>query len=293
MSKKYAFFPGCVLESAAKEDYLATVAVAKKLGIDIQEIDGWTCCGASHVQDIEPEVILATNARNLALAEEMGLDVLTVCNTCTLMLTEAKHELDNNQAKKDATNAKLAKIGKEYKGTSDVTHFLWVLIRDYGLDNLKAKVVKPLTGLRVAEFYGCHILRPQAELGFEDYQIPSSLADIISAIGATPIDFSRKVDCCGFHAVYPAHDSVMQMTGSINADAEKEGADCVVTPCPLCQMQLDMFQEEAKKTVALHKDMPILHMSQLIGLALGISPEEMGMPSRHLTSTAAVEKFVR
>ena len=197
MSKKYAFFPGCVLESAAKEDYLATVAVAKKLGIDIQEIDGWTCCGASHVQDIEAEVTLATNARNLALAEEMGLDVLTVCNTCTLMLTEAKHELDNNQAKKDATNAKLAKIGKEYKGTSDVTHFLWVLIRDYGLDNLKAKVVKPLTGLRVAEFYGCHILRPQAELGFEDYQIPSSLADIISAIGATPIDFSRKVDCCG------------------------------------------------------------------------------------------------
>ena len=292
MSKKYAFFPGCVLESAAKEDYLATVAVAKKLGIDIQEIDGWTCCGASHVQDIEPEVILATNARNLALAEEMGLDVLTVCNTCTLMLTEAKHELDNNQAKKDATNAKLAKIGKEYKGTSDVTHFLWVLIRDYGLDNLKAKVVKPLTGLRVAEFYGCHILRPQAELGFEDYQIPSSLADIISAIGATPIDFSRKLDCCGFHAVYPAHDSVMQMTGSINKDAATEGADCVVTPCPLCQMQLDMFQKEAKEVVGGGKDMPILHMSQLVGLALGISPDEMGMPKRHLTDTAAVTKFV-
>ena len=184
MSKKYAFFPGCVLESAAKEDYLATVAVAKKLGIDIQEIDGWTCCGASHVQDIEPEVTLATNARNLALAEEMGLDVLTVCNTCTLMLTEAKHELDNNQAKKDATNAKLAKIGKEYKGTSDVTHFLWVLIRDYGLDNLKAKVVKPLTGLRVAEFYGCHILRPQAELGLKTIKslLPWLISFLLSAL---------------------------------------------------------------------------------------------------------------
>ena len=289
---KYAFFPGCVLESAAKEDYLATVAVAKKLGIELEELDGWTCCGASHVQDIAPEITLATNARNIALAEEKGLNLLTVCNTCTLMLREAKNELDNNEKEKNEVNKKLAQIGKQYRGTTDITHFLWVLIRDYGLDKLKAKVVKPLTGLRVAEYYGCHILRPQTELGFEDYQMPTSLADLISAIGATPIDFSRKLDCCGFHAVYPAHDSVMQMTGSINKDAANEGADCVVTPCPLCQMQLDMFQKEAKEVVGGGKDMPILHMSQLIGLALGISPAEMGMPKRHLTDTAAVTKFV-
>lgn len=286
---KYAFFPGCVLESAAKEDYLATVAVAKK---QLEELDGWTCCGASHVQDIAPEITLATNARNIALAEEKGLNLLTVCNTCTLMLREAKNELDANEKEKNEVNKKLAQIGKQYRGTTDITHFLWVLIRDYGLDKLKAKVVKPLTGLRVAEYYGCHILRPQTELGFEDYQMPTSLADLISAIGATPIDFSRKLDCCGFHAVYPAHDSVMQMTGSINKDAATEGADCVVTPCPLCQMQLDMFQKEAKEVVGGGKDMPILHMSQLVGLALGISPAEMGMPKRHLTDTAAVTKFV-
>ena len=277
---KYAFFPGCVLESAAK------------LGIELEELDGWTCCGASHVQDIAPEITLATNARNIALAEEKGLNLLTVCNTCTLMLREAKNELDKNEKEKNEVNKKLAQIGKQYRGTTDITHFLWVLIRDYGLDKLKAKVVKPLTGLRVAEYYGCHILRPQTELGFEDYQMPTSLAELISAIGATPIDFSRKLDCCGFHAVYPAHDSVMQMTGSINKDAATEGADCVVTPCPLCQMQLDMFQKEAKEVVGGGKDMPILHMSQLVGLALGISPDEMGMPKRHLTDTAAVTKFV-
>ena len=289
---KYAFFPGCVLESAAKEDYMATVAVAKNLGIELEELDGWTCCGASHVQDIAPEITLATNARNIALAEEKGLNLLTVCNTCTLMLREAKNELDNNEKEKNEVNKKLAQIGKQYRGTTDITHFLWVLIRDYGLDKLKEKVVKPLTGLRVAEYYGCHILRPQTEMGFEDYQMPTSLADLISAIGATPIDFSRKLDCCGFHAVYPAHDSVMQMTGSINKDAATEGADCVVTPCPLCQMQLDMFQKEAKEVVGGGKDMPILHMSQLVGLALGITPEEMGMPKRNLTDTAAVTKFV-
>ena len=289
---KYAFFPGCVLESAAKEDYMATKAVAKRLGIQIEEINGWTCCGASHVQDIEPLTTLATNARNIALAEEQGLDVLTVCNTCTLMLREAKKELDEDVTKRTQVNNMLAQIGKEYKGTSNITHFLWVLIRDYGLNNLKAKVVKPLTGLRVAEYYGCHILRPQETMDFEDYQLPTSLFDLITAIGATPIDFSRKLDCCGFHAVYPAHDSVMQMTGSINADAVKEGADCVVTPCPLCQMQLDMFQKEAEQTVSKGKDMPILHMSQLIGLALGISPKEMGMTSRHLTDVGSILQYI-
>ena len=262
---KYGFFPGCVLEGASKEDYLATVAVAKKLGIEIQELDGWTCCGASHVQDIDPLLTLSTNARNIALAEKEGLDKV---------------------------NNILGEAGMSYKGTSEVTHFLWVLIREYGLDNLKAKVVRPLTGLRVAEYYGCHILRPEEEMGFEDIQIPTSLADLITALGATPIDFSRKLDCCGFHAVYPAHDSVMQMTGSINADAQKEGADCVVTPCPLCQMQLDMFQKEAKATVPMNGDMPIIHMSQLIGLALGCTPAEMGMTDRHLASTASLNRFL-
>ncbi|WP_277293449.1 CoB--CoM heterodisulfide reductase iron-sulfur subunit B family protein [Veillonella montpellierensis] len=289
---KYAFFPGCVLESAAKEDYMATKAVAKRLGIQIEEINGWTCCGASHVQDIEPLTTLATNARNIAIAEEQGLDILTVCNTCTLMLREAKKELDENATKRTEVNNMLAQIGKEYKGTSNITHFLWVLIRDYGLDKLRTQVIKPLTGLRVAEYYGCHILRPQETMDFEDYQLPTSLFDLITAIGATPIDFSRKLDCCGFHAVYPAHDSVMQMTGSINADAVKEGADCVVTPCPLCQMQLDMFQKEAEQTVSKGKDMPILHMSQLIGLALGISPKEMGMTSRHLTDVGSILQYI-
>ena len=279
---KYGFFPGCVLEGAAKEDYIATVAVAKKLGIQIEELDGWTCCGASHVQDVDPLVTLSTNARNIALAEERGVNLMTVCNTCTLMLREAKNELDRDEVQKNRVNNILAQAGLKYKGTSEVTHFLWVLIRDNGLNNLKAKVVKPLRGLRVAEYYGCHLLRPQEETGFEDFQIPTSLADIITAIGATPIDFSRKLDCCGFHAVYPAHDSVMRMTGSINADAAREGADCVVTPCPLCQMQLDMYEPEAREAVKSNAELPVLHLQQLIGLALGFTRQEMGL-ERHVS----------
>ena len=290
---RYAFFPGCVLEGASKEDYMATMAVAKKLGIELIEINGWTCCGASHVQDIDPNLTLCTNARNIALAEDMGLDIITVCNTCTLMLREAKEEIDGDAEKKAFVNKMLKECDLEYKGTSEITHLLWVIISKYGLDKLQEKVTNPLIGLKVGDFYGCHILRPQTVMGFEDFVDPHSLADIIKVCGATPVDFSRKADCCGFHAVYPAHDSVMQMTGSINRDAVNEGADCLVTPCPLCQMQLDMFQKEAKETVPCKQNMPILHLSQLIGLALGISPRELGMTTRHLTSNRRLLEIIK
>lgn len=282
---RYGFFPGCVLEGISKEDYMATMAVTKKLGIELVELPGWTCCGASHVQDIDPDLTLCTNARNIAIAEELALDVMTVCNTCTLMLKEAKSEMDASLEKKAWVNSMLEEAGMVYRGTSKVTHFLWILLKEYGLTRLKELVVRPLNNLRVGEYYGCHILRPQVILGFEDEDNPTSLSQLIEALGAMPIDFSRKKDCCGFHAVYPAHDSAMQMTGSINKDALQEGADCLVTPCPLCQMQLDMFQKEAKEGVPYEGEIPVLHVSQLVGLALGISPKELGLTRRHLTST--------
>ena len=283
---KYAFFPGCVLEAAAKEAHTATVRVAKELGIELVEIPGWTCCGASHVQDVDELTAAAINARNIALAEQMELTVLTVCNTCTLMLRKSKHALDNGL--KDKVNDIISKVGFEYQGTSEVTHLLWALIRDYGLDRLQEKVVRPLKGLKVAGYYGCHILRPPQIMNFEDYAKPYSLDALIEALGAESVDFDAKLKCCGFHAVFPAQDSVHKMTGESNLSAIQAGADCMVTPCPLCQMQLDMYQPEGKAAVKTDKDIPVLHLAQLIGLALGISPAELGM-NRHIVDTAAIK----
>lgn len=277
---KYAFFPGCVLEGAAKEACMAMLKVAKILGMELVEIPGWSCCGASHVQDVNEKAALAINARNLALAEQMNLPVLTVCNTCTLMLRKAKHELDNGR--KQEINRLLAGSGLEYKGTSEVSHLLWALIKDYGLDKLSAKVVRPLNGLKVAGYYGCHLLRPPQVMNFEDPLKPQSLEKLIEALGATPIDFSEKLKCCGFHAVYPAEKDVLKITGETNLRAVEAGADCIVTPCPLCQMQLDMYQPEGKAAIRADYDMPVLHLSQLVGLALGISAKELGL-SRHIT----------
>jgi succinate dehydrogenase / fumarate reductase, cytochrome b subunit len=282
---KYAFFPGCVLEGASQEAHTATTKVAKLLGIELLEIPGWTCCGGSHLQDLDKTTALAVNARNIALAEKMNLPVLTVCSTCTLMLREAKHELDSG--KKDLVNPALKEAGLVYKGTSPVTHFLWALIKDYGLDKLKKKIKKPLKGLKVAGYYGCHIVRPPHIMNFEDHANPHSMEDLIRTLGAEPVNFDAKLKCCGFHAVLTSKEDAIQATGNINLSAINAGADCTVTPCPLCQMQLDMYQPEGKRAVNASNDIPSLHLAQLIGLALGLKAEELGM-KRHVIDTSVL-----
>ncbi|GAV23066.1 CoB--CoM heterodisulfide reductase iron-sulfur subunit B family protein [Carboxydothermus pertinax] len=282
---KYAFFPGCVLQGASEEAYAATMKVADALGIELVEIPGWTCCGGSHLQDYDGTVALAVNARNIALAEKLNLPILTVCSTCTLMLREAKHKLDNG--KKEFINQALQQGGLVYKGTSQVTHFLWVLINDYGLEKLKKKVQKPLKGLKVAGYYGCHILRPPSIMNFEDYANPHSLEDLIKTLGAEPVVFDARLKCCGFHALLTSKADAIKATGKINLSAINAGADCTVTPCPLCQMQLDMYQPEGKKAVGAEKEIPSLHFTQLIGLALGFTAEELGL-KRHIVETSVV-----
>ncbi|MCR6109294.1 CoB--CoM heterodisulfide reductase iron-sulfur subunit B family protein [Bacillus sp. A301a_S52] len=278
---RYAFFPGCTLESAAEELMISTKKVAAAMGIELIELNGWTCCGASHIQDVNADLSDAVNARNIALAEEMNAPLLTVCNTCTLMLRNTKTKLDKSEKKRDSANAKLNEAGMTYKGTSDVTHLLWVLIKDYGLDELKKLVKRPLTGLKVANFYGCHILRPADVMGFEDPLNPQSMEMVAEALGAEVVDFDQRLACCGFHAVFPAEKEVMKLTEKNCLSSKAAKADCIVTPCPLCQMQLDMYQPEAQKGSQMDITMPILHLPQLIGLALGFEPEELAI-DRHI-----------
>jgi succinate dehydrogenase / fumarate reductase cytochrome b subunit len=282
---KFALFPGCVLEAAAKEAHTAALGVARALGLELVEIPGWTCCGASHAQDVDEDQTLALNARNIALAEAMGLPILTLCNTCTLMLRKTKHALDNGR--KEWVNRILAGTGLEYRGVSDVTHLLWVLVDHFGLDRLRQAVSRPLKGLKVAPFYGCHLLRPPRVMTFEDHAAPSSLEAVIQALGAEPVEYGARLKCCGFHAQFPAEASVSRMTGESLLEAERAGADLIATPCPLCQMQLDMHQPEGHAAAGPGKDIPVLHLPQLIGLALGLEPKELGL-GRHLTSACAV-----
>ena len=235
------------------------------------------------LQDADELTALAVNARNLALAEQQGLPLLTVCNTCTLMLRQAKVKLDGGR--REEVNGFLKKANVNYRGSSEVTHLLWVLVKDYGLKKLQSRLVRPLTGLKVAGYYGCHLLRPPEVMDFEEHVNPRSLEDLIIALGATPVDFAARLDCCGFHATYTAEADGHRLTGQINRSAILADADCLVTPCPLCQMQLDMFQPEGRRAVGNHPELPVLHLAQLVGLALGLSPRELGMHRHVITAT--------
>lgn len=280
---KYAFFPGCVLKGAAAEAYTSMSKVCEKIGIELVEIENWTCCGASHAQGVNDLAALAVNARNISIAEHMGLPIMTVCNTCTLQLRTAKARLDSNEELKNKVNAILEKGGHRYKyqGTAEITHFLWVLDKHPGL--LKDKIKKPLTNLKVAPYYGCHILRPQEIMNYEDGKNPKSLEKLVKRLGATCVEFSAKRKCCGFHAQLAAEDDVMKITGTINDSAGKANADVLVTPCPLCQMQLDMYEPEGRDAVHSRVEIPILHLQQLVGFALGLSKEEVGF-NRHVSA---------
>ncbi|WP_313802041.1 CoB--CoM heterodisulfide reductase iron-sulfur subunit B family protein [Cytobacillus sp.] len=285
---RYAFFPGCTLESAAEELMISTMKVAEALGIELIELKGWTCCGASHIQDVDDFLATSINARNIALGEKLGVSkIITVCNTCTLMLRTAKAKLDQNKNLRAMVNEGLRSTGMQYKGNVEVTHLLWALIEDYGLDRLKEKVKRPLTGLKVANFYGCHILMPPKIMGFENHMNPQSMEMIAEVLGAESVKFDQRLACCGFHAVFPAEKEVMKLTGMNCLSPKASGADCLITPCPLCQMQLDAYQPDAQKGFSKDITMPVLHLPQLIGLALGFSPQELAI-QRHVVDAIPV-----
>lgn len=287
---RYAFFPGCTLESAANELKVSTEITCKKLGIELVEIEGWTCCGASQVQDVDDFFGLLVNARNIALAESQGFDqIMTVCNTCTLMLRTAKSRIDADPALKDKVNEALAEIGLEYKGTAEITHYLWALVRDYGLDRLKEQVKVDLSNLHVANYYGCHILMPPKIMGFENDRNPQSMEMVMKALGAVSVDYEQRLACCGFHAIYPAEKEAETGNAVSLAVAKEAGADCVVTPCPLCHFSLDMWQKDSQEYIDTDITIPVLHLPQVVGLALGFSPKDLAI-NHHVVSAMPLMK---
>ncbi len=282
---RYAFYTGCSAKGVAPELYNSTKLVAEKLGMELIELEAATCCGAGAVQERDEFLALTINARNIALAEELGLDLLTICNTCTVMLRETKFKLDNDPELKDAVNEVLREAGLEYKGTSEITHFLWEVIDGVGLDRIREMVVKPLSEFKIAPFYGCHIIRPPYLIGYEDPDNPKSIEMLIEALGGKPTDHEARLACCGFHSFWSAEENITLKLTALDAEAAKEEkADFMVTPCPLCHTQLDAMQPEAESKIGVKIGMPVLHLPQMIGLALGISPKELGL-DKHVIST--------
>jgi succinate dehydrogenase / fumarate reductase cytochrome b subunit len=289
---RFAYYPGCSARSTCAELNEATHRVATRLGLALTQLETATCTGARELRAINPIGFFTLNVRILALAEREGLPLMTICNTCTLNLLDAHAAFVDDPELAQKVNGALADEGLRYSGRTRISHFLWVLYEDIGVDRLRDLVVRPLNGLSVAAFYGCHITRPPQRYGFVDSRNNVALERLAELLGCRPIDYSGRTECCGFHTA--AHDErvAIKLTGQHIKSARSGGAKAMVTPCPLCHTVLDGFQREIEKDMGETLDMPVLHLPQLVGLALGLTPEELRL-DRHMVSAQAIASFLR
>ncbi len=288
---KYALYPGCAAKGATPELYQSTMAVIGRLGIEVTELTASSCCGAGVVGEADPDGALALSARTFAQAERLGLDVMTICGTCQGVMGGANRKLKSDAALLQRVNRLLRPEGLAYRGTVQVKHLLWIVVREVGLEKLKGEVQVTLGDLKIAPFYGCYILRPSWDLGFDDPEHPDSLDKVIRAVGAEPVDYGGKIKCCGFPIILEKEDIALAMNGANLKEAKDGGADAMVTPCPLCHMSLDIYQERAGRKVGADLNLPVLHLPQMLGLAMGVPSEDLGL-QRHLVPVDSIVRKV-
>jgi succinate dehydrogenase / fumarate reductase cytochrome b subunit len=293
---KVAYWPGCVSRGFTPELHGAMALVAPKLDIELVELDRGNCCGAGVIAEHNQELADALNARTFALAQ--GVDgaagMMNICSTCQGAQSECQERLDADTAYRDHVNEHLGPEGLAYErsGAWWNKNFMWLLVEEIGLDKLRERVVRPLEGLRIAPFYGCYIVRPTDRLGYADHpERDAYLEQVIAAIGGTPVEYAGSHKCCGFPVITMNRETSLKQAGRHLADAVDAGADCVVTPCPLCHLNLDLQQPDASKYVERDLGMPVLHFPQMIGLALGLEPKELGM-NKHVIGTREVQKKI-
>jgi succinate dehydrogenase / fumarate reductase, cytochrome b subunit len=290
---KLAYWPGCVSRGFTPELHGSMALVADRLGIELVTLDRAACCGAGVIAEHNQELADTLNARTFALAQQTDLAMMNICSTCQGAQSECQQRLDADSAYRAHINEALSDEGLEYvKGKDGWTNknFLWILVEEIGLDTLREQVKRPLSGLRVGPFYGCYIIRPKHRLGYEEHpERDLYLEKVIEALGGEVVEYDGARKCCGFPVITMNRDTSLRQAGTHLGDAIDAGADCLVTPCPLCHLNLDMQQPEAAKVVNRDLGIAVLHLPQLVGLALGAEPKELGM-AKHIASTEWLEE---
>lgn len=290
--KSYALFLGCTIPARQPNYELSARKALTKLGIKLVDLDDLTCCCPPPIQSINLETSQAVAAYNICLAEEAGLDIVALCNGCFESLAMANAALKKDENLRAKVNGILSKAGKEFKGTIEVKHFLQVLIDDIGLECIKASVVKPLNTLKVAPFYGCHSLRPSELLEFDDPERPHILEDLIEALGAESVEYRDKLKCCGGLLRGISDDLSLSLARDKIINTTKAGAECIATLCPFCFVALDIGQIQVKSKFNEVYDMPILHYSELLALALGVDPKELALRAHKIKIDKVLEKIL-
>jgi succinate dehydrogenase / fumarate reductase cytochrome b subunit len=287
---KVAYWPGCVSRGFTPELHGSMALVAERLGIELVELDRANCCGAGVIAEHNQELADTLNARTFAMAQKTGLPMMNICSTCQGAQSECQERLDADGAYRQHINDLLAQEGLHYERSISNKNFLWLLVEDYGLDAVKERIVRPLTGLRIGPFYGCYVLRPTSRLGYDEHpERDMYLEQVIEALGGEPVEYEGAHKCCGFPVITMNRVTSLRQAGRHIGDAIDAGADALVTPCPLCHLNLDLQQPDAAGIVGRDLGLPVLHLPQVVGLALGFEPKQLGM-GKHVVRTGAVEE---
>jgi succinate dehydrogenase / fumarate reductase, cytochrome b subunit len=287
---KVAYWPGCVSRGFTPELHGSMAKVAPLLDIELVELDRACCTGAGVIAEHNQELADTLNARTFALAQQVegAAMMMNICSTCQGAQSECQERLDANSEYRDHVNETLAAEGLSYEKGLTNKNFLWLLVEEIGLENLRKRVKRPLTNLKVGPFYGCYIVRPTDRLGIDDeHPRDQYLHWVIDALGGTVIDYAGTYKCCGFPIITMHKENSLRQAGTHLSDAMDAEADCLVVPCPLCHLNLDLQQPLASKAVNRDLAMPVLHLPQLVGLALGLEPKQLGM-SKHVVKPTSV-----
>jgi heterodisulfide reductase subunit B len=285
---KYSFFPGCSLESTANDFLISTREIATALGITLEELPDWTCCGSTPAHSTDALLAAALPARNLAIAGDLGRDLVVCCAACYARLAAANHAISSDRGLRDRV---AEAIGRDYAGGVRVRHLLQVLREDIGLEEIRDGIVKSLNGLRVACYYGCLLTRPRELSIVGDPEDPQMMEEIFTAAGAEPVEWPYKTECCGASFSITRTSTVERLSAEILRMAKQSGADCIAVACPLCQSNLDLRQADIEKSAGERLGIPVFYFTQLLGIALGLSRDALGIdrlvidPARVLRTT--------
>jgi heterodisulfide reductase subunit B len=287
--KKYAFYIGCLTPARETAYETSFRRVFKELGVELVEMDGVNCCGLP-IDPIDHNMALSLASRNLTIGEELGLDIITLCSGCAGTLTKTNKLLKHDREELAKINGFLKEIGREFKGTIEVKHMIKVLIEDIGIEKLKQYIKRPLKGLKIAEHYGCHVLRPAEYLQFDNEDNPTILRSLIELTGAEIVRYEGEEDCCGSVIIGVDKDISLNLVKNKLMHVKEAGAEAMVTICPSCHFQYDQNQSTVEKMFAEEFGIPVLHYPQLLGLAMGIPAEELGLDELKVDASKIVSK---
>jgi heterodisulfide reductase subunit B len=283
---KIPYYPGCTLHERARDFDGSARECAKALGIELEELPIWTCCGAVFPLVTDSVMDILAAVRNLSYASRIGDRVVTLCSFCYHVLKRANHVMREDPDKRDKANLFLRADTKareavesytreDYAGQVDVVHYIEMLRDDVGFAALSKKVKRPLSGLKVAAYYGCMLLRPKDEMKFDDPEQPTVFEDFLGALGCEPVDFPMKTECCGGFQIVNDEELAIACSQNVVTSALKRGADVIVTTCPLCRYNLDRKQKEMAERVRGFRSIPVIYFTQLLGLALGLPEKDL------------------